>query len=358
MSSSKLIGQSPRRHGIAAALGAALLFGATTPFAKQLLRGIQPLPLAGLMYLGSGIGLAAIRLVRDRGWRDPGIARADWPWLAAAVAVGGVLAPVLLMVGLERTSAAMGSLLLNLEAVLTALLAWLLFREHAGVRVVLGMTAIAAGAALLSWPGLGALGADRGALAIVGACACWAIDNNLTRKVSTGDAPFIAGVKGWIAGLVNLGLWLAFAGGAPAPSAAATAGALLVGFAGFGVSLVLYVVALRELGSSRTGAYFATAPFIGAALAIGLYGERATAGFYAAAALMGIGVWLHLSERHDHEHIHDESLHTHPHVHDEHHRHAHPGGWDGAEPHSHAHRHGPLRHAHPHYPDAHHRHPH
>jgi len=352
------------RAGVAAALGAAALFGLAMPLAKLLLGTVSPWMLAGLMYLGSGIGITAARLIRDRGWRGPHLAGAEWSWLAAATGVGGLAAPVLLMFGLSRSSAAMASLLLNLEVVLTASIAWLVFREHAGARVVFAMAAIVAGAVLLSWPGAGGFAAgnaasgDGGALAIFGACACWAIDNNLTRRVSHGDALFIAGSKGLAAGPVNLAL--AFAIGTRLPPSPALAGGLLLGLLGYGVSQVLYVLALREFGSARTGGYFAIAPFIGAAFAIAILGEPATPVFYAAAALMALGVGLQLSERHDHEHTHEPLVHAHahPHTHDEHHRHAHPDGWNGVEPHSHEHRHEPLRHVHPHYPDTHHRHTH
>ena len=349
---------NPRHRGIAAALGAAALFGATTPFAKQLLRAIAPWTLAGALYLGAGAGLTLLRVLRDRGWRGPALARGDGRWLAAATVCGGMLAPVLLMVGLRRASAADASLLLNLEAVFTALLAWFAFREHAGPRVVLGMIAIVAGAAVLAWPQAGLGRGDAGVLAIAGACACWAIDNNVTRKIATGDALFIAALKGWVAGLVNLALAAAFGAASPAPSVPAIGAALLLGFGGYGISLALYVVALRELGSGRTGAYFSTAPFIGAALAIGIGGAHPTPALAGAAALMGLGVWLHLSERHAHAHAHEALHHEHPHRHDEHHRHEHPDGWDGREPHVHPHRHEPLRHSHPHFPDSHHRHSH
>ncbi len=347
-----------RGGGAALALGAALLFGAATPFAKLLLRSVSPWMLAGLMYLGSGIGLSLARLVRDRGWRSANLSRDEWPWLATAIGAGGVLAPVLLMLGLSHTSAAMASLLLNLEAVLTAAIAWVVFREHTSARVAAGMGAILAGAAIISLPASGRIiGAGAGgALAIAGACACWAIDNNLTRQVSNGDALFIAGSKGLASGVVNVALALVL--GARLPPAPALFGALLLGLSGYGVSLVLYVLALRQLGSARTGAYFSTAPFIGAAVAITLFGASATPAFYAAAALMGLGVWLHLTERHSHWHVHEPLFHSHPHTHDEHHQHPHPDGCDDGEPHSHEHRHEPLQHAHPHYPDSHHRHTH
>lgn len=342
---------------VIAALGAAALFGASTPVAKALVADVHPVVLAALLYLGSGIGLLAFRA---RVWLRPGgtgLARGDWPWLAGAIAFGGVLGPVMLMLGLVRTSGASASLLLNLEAVLTALIAWVVFRENADRRIVLGMALIVAGGVTLAWP-TDASGAHDaiGAALVAAACLCWAIDNNLTRKVSAGDATFIAGAKGLVAGAVNLAIGLAIGGHLPAP--APTAAALAVGLLGYGVSLVLFVVALRGLGTARTGAYFSTAPFIGAAVAIGAFAEPTSPAFWLAAALMGAGVWLHLTERHEHPHTHEPLAHAHPHVHDEHHRHEHDFAWDGAEPHAHAHRHAALTHAHPHYPDLHHRHSH
>lgn len=342
---------------IAAALGAALLFGASTPLAKALLRDLSPVLLAGLLYLGSGIGLGLIRIARDRGWRTPPMTKGEWFWLLLAIGFGGVLGPLALMLGLTRTPAATTSLLLNLEAMLTAVLAWVVFRENTDRHIVLGMLLIVAGAVLLALLGSPqSAHLSRGALLIAGACLCWALDNNFTRKVSASDALFIAGLKGWIAGIVNVGIALAL--GARLPALPFVGMAMTVGLLGYGISLVLFVLALRGLGSARTGAYFSTAPFIGAAIAILAFGEHASWMFWLAAALMGAGVWLHLTERHEHLHTHEPITHTHRHVHDEHHQHAHDFDWDGHEPHTHKHVHAPLTHSHPHYPDIHHQHRH
>ena len=339
------------------ALAAAALFGASTPLAKLLGGTLSPVLLAGLLYLGSGLGLTIVRLVRDKGWQRPGLAPSEWPWLLGAIGFGGVLGPVALMVGLTLTSAATASLLLNLESVLTAVLAWVVVKENADRRIVAGMLAIVAGGMVLAWPGTGfdAHGL-LGPVCVALACLCWAIDNNLTRKVSASDALFIAGIKGLVAGLINTGLALLL--GAHLPALPALAPTLLVGFLGYGISLVLFVLALRGLGSARTGAYFSTAPFLGAAIALWGLGEPVAVNFWIAAALMGIGVWLHLTEHHAHEHQHHAMNHTHPHVHDEHHAHEHGFEWDGVEPHVHPHEHAPLRHSHAHFPDIHHRHDH
>ncbi|WP_026036581.1 DMT family transporter [Limnohabitans sp. Rim47] len=344
-------------RSVGVALGAAALFGVSTPLAKWLVGEVQPLLLGGLLYLGSGLGLALMRLWRERGWPASGLSPYEWPWLAAAILFGGVLGPVALMFGLTQTSGSVASLLLNLEAVLTAVLAWLVFKENADRRVVLGMLAIVAGGVVLSWPtGQMAASDGLGPAAIALACLCWAIDNNLTRKVSASDALFIASTKGLIAGGVNTAIALAL--GLSWPDSSTLLGIIVVGLLGYGVSLVWFVMALRGLGAARTGAYFSTAPFMGAAVAVLFLGETTSPLFWLASALMGLGVWLHLSERHDHEHTHEPLEHTHQHRHDEHHQHAHDFAWDGEEPHSHGHAHQALMHKHLHFPDIHHRHGH
>ena len=338
------------------ALLAAALFGASTPLAKLLVGDVHPLLLGGLLYLGSGIGLGTARLIRDRGWTASGLSPIEWRWLLLAIVFGGMLGPVLLMMGLQTTLASTASLMLNLEAVLTAVLAWVVFHEHTSRRVMLGMLVIVAGGVLLSLPEQSAHSSGwLGPLAIAGACLCWAIDNNLTRKVSSSDAMFIAASKGWVAGSVNCAI--AAAMGITLPPASTTLAAMSIGLLGYGASLVLFVLALRGLGTARTGAYFSTAPFIGAALAL-LMGEQTSANFWGAGALMALGVWLHLTETHEHEHTHEALEHQHTHVHDEHHQHDHEFEWDGSEPHSHWHRHEPLTHKHPHFPDIHHQHKH
>jgi drug/metabolite transporter (DMT)-like permease len=267
-----------------------------------------------------------------------------------------VIGPVLLMQALIVTTASTASLLLNLEAVFTALLAWLLFRENFDRRIATGMLAIVAGGAVLSWqPGAGRGGSDGVAL-IAAACLCWAVDNNLTRRVSTSDATLIAGVKGLVAALVSLGF--ASALGYPWPSVPVLGAAAALGFAGYGVSLALFVLALRHLGTARAGAYFAVAPFFGAALAFTLHDDVVTWQLITAGLLMAAGVWLHVTEHHRHRHVHAPQTHSHAHTHDAHHQHDHDDGWDGSEPHVHTHTHARLAHAHEHYPDVHHRHEH
>ncbi|HZZ89369.1 MAG TPA: DMT family transporter [Caulobacteraceae bacterium] len=341
------------------ALVSAALFGASTPLAKRLLGdGLDPWLLAGLLYLGSGLGLGLVHLARGAlGVPAPEapLRRADLPWLGLVVIAGGVIGPVLLMLGLATTPASSAALLLNLEGLATMAIAWVVFHENVDRRLLGGAAAILAGALLLSWRG-GPSGVGPGALAVIGACIAWGVDNNLTRKLSSADPVQIAAIKGLVAGLVNLALALGHGARLPALDALAQAG--VVGFFGYGVSLVLFVLALRHLGAGRTGAYFSTAPFLGAALALTLFREPVSAPLVVAAALMAFGVYLHLSERHEHRHAHEAMAHEHRHLHDDHHQHAHAPDDPTGEPHSHWHRHAPLRHEHPHYPDLHHRHGH
>jgi drug/metabolite transporter (DMT)-like permease len=345
-------------RGIAAALSAAVLFGLSTPIAKTLIGGMSPLLLAGLLYSGSGIGLALILLIRAMTGTRGNITRPrgiEMLWLLGAIIAGGALAPYLLMYGLQFTDSASASLILNLEGVFTALLAWFAFKENVDRRIALGMACIVGGGVLLS-VGPRYRGGDLlGPLAIGAACMAWAMDNNLTRKVSIHDSMLIACAKGVIAGPLSVALAIHY--GAVIPSSMRLIEAGFVGFVGYGLSLTLFVVALRNLGTARTGAYFSLAPFIGAALAVVL-GAPVTGVLLAAAVLMGVGIWLHLSENHAHLHVHDSMMHEHVHEHDEHHRHAHEAEWDGKEPHSHIHAHESLTHAHAHYPDVHHRHEH
>lgn len=339
--------------GVGAALLAAALFGAGTPLAKALMGGVGPWMLAGLLYLGSGLGLVALRQVRpaQSARLEPG----EWPWLAGAVAAGGVAGPVLLMFGLSRMPASGASLLLNAEGVFTALLAWFAFKENFDRRIALGMLAIVAGAVVLSWPGEAQFGELWPALAVLGACLAWGVDNNLTRRVSLADATWVAMVKGLAAGSVNLTIALAL--DAQLPSWPVLAGSGLLGFFSYGISLTLFVVALRHLGTARTGAYFSVAPFFGAMLAVLVLKEAVTPALLLAGALMALGVWLHLSERHGHSHEHLQLEHEHEHEHDTHHSHHVPGEAQPAR-HTHRHRHAPMTHSHEHFPDEHHRHTH
>lgn len=341
------------------AIAAAILFGFTTPVAKLLSSNMSPQMLAGLFYAGSGIGLLTIyglihQLNPNHVNSNP-VSRTDLPWLAGAILFGGVLAPVLLMHGLLSTPASMASLLLNLESVLTALIAWFIFHEHVDRRIMVGMLCIVLGGLVLSWP-KELVNLPWGAIAIAAACACWAIDNNLTRKIAASDALQVVGIKGMVAGMINLSMALMLGSSLPAASEGIIAA--MIGLAGYGISLVLFVIALRHIGTARTGAYFSVAPFIGAAISLLWLHEQPNPLFWIAAALMAVGIWLHLTEQHAHEHHHGETEHQHSHVHDEHHQHTHSFEWSGERPHVHPHRHAPLTHSHAHFPDLHHDHDH
>ncbi|MDY7578939.1 EamA family transporter [Herbaspirillum sp. RTI4] len=352
-----------RREGIPAALGAALLFGAGTPLAKLLLHAVNPWLLAGLLYLGSGLGLSLYRYLSHA----PAVKLPsnEAPWFAGAILAGGIIGPVLLMLGLNGMSASGASLLLNAEGVFTALLAWFVFKENFDRRIALGMIAIVVGAVILSWSGEARLEGVWPALAVLGACLAWGIDNNLTRKVSLTDATWIAAAKGLVAGTVNL--LLAFIAGASLPPLTLVGAAMLVGFFAYGVSLTLFVLGLRHLGTARTSAYFSVAPFIGALLALAM-GEPITLTLGVAGTCMALGIWLHLTEQHGHAHDHEALEHDHEHVHNDlHHQHAHAAGGDATDAtdatdvtlsHSHPHRHSHLTHVHSHFPDAHHQHRH
>ncbi len=345
--------------GIIFAIFAAVLFGVSTPFAKLLVGEIPPVMLAGLLYGGSGLGLLLWMGLRKAWRRDEAIAhltRKDISWLAGAVVTGGIAAPVLLMFGITMIPASDASLLLNLEGVLTALLAWFVFKENFDRRIFFGMLFIILAGALLSWQESQLAGIPWGGLLVVAACLCWGIDNNLTRKVSASDPLQIAAIKGSVAGIVNISIALIM--GTAFPKISIIAQAAGVGLLGYGISLVLFVLALRNLGTARTGAYFSVAPFFGAAVSLLLLHENPTLLFWVAGGLMGAGIWLHLTENHEHEHSHEAMEHEHSHVHDEHHQHEHNFAWDGTEPHIHPHKHAPLTHRHAHYPDIHHRHKH
>jgi drug/metabolite transporter (DMT)-like permease len=286
------------RRGVFLALGAATLFGISATLSKLALRDIAPELLAGLLYLGSGAGLTLLWLGR-RALSASGtpLGRRDVPWLAGSIAAGGVVAPMLLMAGLARTSASTGSLLLNLEGAFTAGLAWFVFRESFDWRIALGMAIIVLGGAVLSWGGRAELGGIAGPLLVAGATLAWGLDNNLTQRVSAGDPVQIGMLKGLVAGSVNTAI--AFSLGASWPALRHVTFALAQGLFCYGISLVLFVLALRHSGTARTGASFSTAPFIGTAVSLVVFREHPSTSFGIAAAMMLVGVWLLLTGHHE-----------------------------------------------------------
>jgi len=344
-----------RQRGVPEALLAAALFGGATPFASRLVGDASPQVLAGLLSLGSGLVLGCSLIVRPRR-REAPLTRRELPSLAGAITFGGFLAPLLLLIGLQTTPAATASLLLNLEVVFTALVAWVVFHEGFNRRVGLGLGLILAGGVVASWSSQGGVGITAGAVAVVGACACWAIDDNLTQRVSAKDPRQIAAVKGIVAGSANLAIGVSI--GDSLPHAGPMLAAIAIGVVGYGLSLMLFITALRSLGSARTGAYFAVAPFVGVVVAVAVFGDRFGVRVLPVAALMVAGVWMSITERHEHAHIHETIEHTHQHGHDGDHTHSHPDEVTASGPHVHAHSHEAVTHIHSHRPDIHHRHAH
>lgn len=340
---------SPTAKGALYGLTAALLFGASVPCAKLLLPEVGPLLLASLLYLGAG---AALLPIRSRG--EARLQRRDVPLVLGIIVCGGIVGPLCMLSGVARVSGLSGSLLLNLEAPFTMIVALIFFREHLGWRELVAAAIIVAGAALLgARPGeLG--GSWLGVLLVAAACAAWAIDNNLTQKLSLRDP--VAVVRWKALGSGTCVLLVALLSGATLPSWRVIGGALLLGSLSYGASIVLDAYALRLLGAAREAAFFATAPFAGAVLAVPLLGDRPRTVDAVAAGVMLLGVVAMVRARHAHAHAHDVHEHEHAHVHDEHHQHAHEGAL--VEPHSHRHRHDPMTHSHPHVSDLHHRHRH
>lgn len=341
------------RRGTAAGLAAALLFGAGAPIAKRLLADSGPLVLSALFYLGAGLVLSLVRLARRHPPEAP-LRGADVPWLVALTVLGGAAAPVLLLVGLQRVSGVSGSLLLNLEAPLTLLVAVTAFGEHATGRVRAAILLVFAGAVVVEGRGPSAVDVV-GVAAITGACLAWAVDNNITQRLSLRDPVRLVQIKALGAGVGLAAIVLVT--GHTLPAAPVVAAALAVGGSCYGLSILLDVVALRLLGAGREAALFATAPFAGAALAVPLLGEQIGAAAIVAGGLMALGVVLLVGDDHVHDHDHAGTAHEHRHTHDSHHDH-HRGMPVDPGPHSHWHRHQPIRHRHGHVSDAHHRHPH
>ena len=334
---------------------AALLFGLSTPWSKQLLSQISPQILAGLLYLGAWLALLGFGRLRPNPAEAP-LKRSDLPLLLSIAALGGVLAPVLMLVGLSRVTAVVASLLLNLEAPFTIGLAVLVYREHLGLRSALASAFVIAGAAALRLED-GAVRIDAaGAGLITLACLCWALDNNLTQRLSVRNPVAIVRTKALAAATCNLTLGVVL--GSTVPAASSIAVALIVGALAYGASIVFDAYALRLIGAAREAAFFAMAPFFGVIASVLLLHESIGAGTAVAMGFMGIGVALLLRERHEHEHAHDDLIHEHAHAHDAHHQHEHGASDPSGEPHSHAHRHSPVVHSHAHVSDVHHRHRH
>lgn len=346
-------------YPIIQALIAALLFGISAPLAKLLLGEVEPIPLAAFLYLGSGIGLLGIKIYQHINQRssdsEAQINKPDLLWLAGAVLAGGVAAPITLLFSLQKTPAATASLLLNFEGVATTLIAVLAFKESISRRAWWAIALITLSSIFLSINLNASWGFSIGALGIIAACIFWGIDNNFTRNISAKDPLMIVTIKGLGAGSFSLGM--AFILGNKLPALGVILGAMALGSLSYGISIVLFIRAMRGLGAARTSAFFGTAPLAGMILSFLLFREFPSWMFIIALPLMVIGTLFLVSEQHEHHHIHEMTIHEHSHVHDDgHHEHDHEGEY--AQKHSHIHRHDELAHTHDHMPDLHHRHIH
>ncbi len=343
---------------ITKALLAATLFGLNAPLAKLFLEeAVAPIPMAAFLYLGSGLG-AGLLLLAQRGTEESGLQRADVPWLLGALLAGGVAAPIVLMFSLDVTPAATASLLLNFEGVATTLIAAWAFREAVGRRVWGAVALVTAASILISWDPGGAWGITPGALGVLLACTLWGIDNNFTRNISARNPLTIVAIKGLGAGLFSL--LLALITGAPFPGLGAALAAMVLGSFSYGLSITLFILALRDLGAARTSAFFSTAPFIGSLISFAIFGTVPDPLFVVAFTVMVAGTALLAGEEHHHRHVHAPLIHAHRHRHDDaHHTHVDvlgdlpQGGW-----HTHEHAHEAIEHTHPHTPDLHHQHEH
>lgn len=341
---------------------AAVLFGASSPLAKMLLGDIEPVPLAALLYIGSGLGLLVFqtfkRHVNNTSDCEAPLSRKDIPWLIGSVIFGGVMAPILSMSSLRITPASTASLLLNFESIATTLIAVIFFKEGISKRIWIAILFITGASILLSWDFSNQWGLSLGALGIIAACFCWGVDNNFTRNISAKNPFTIVIIKGLGAG--SFSLLLAFLLHNPIPNVLTIIKAMILGCFSYGASIVLFVLAMRNLGSARTSAFFGSAPFVGAIISFILLGDILNKMFILSLPIMIAGTVLLLKEEHSHKHIHQHIVHNHRHYHsDNHHGHYHaPGEIPKSGYHSHPHEHEAVVHEHPHVPDIHHRHVH
>lgn len=342
------------------ALIAAALFGAGAPIAKLLLNQIEPIFLAGLLYLGSGVGLLLTKFVLHAIRENPDVeapmAKSDIARVLGAMVTGGIAAPIVLMFGLRHTPAATTSLLLNFEVVATVLIAGIIFREAIGRRVWIAVAGITVAGSILSIDVNAAWGISIGVLGVLAACILWGVDNNITNTISAKDPLSIVTIKALGAGIFSI--TLAFALNTPLPTQVAAIKAMTVGYFTYGLSIVLFILSMRGLGAARAGTLFGVAPFIGAVLSFLIFSNLPDLRFLVALPIMIAGAALLLGEAHSHEHLHCGLDHEHRHTHDdEHHNHSHSQNGK-CHSHSHPHFHNEIRHNHPHTPDLHHRHGH
>lgn len=344
------------------ALLSSILFGASAPITKILLGKIEPIPLASLLYLGSGLGLLIFQtsnsLIKKQRINEAPLKKKDFIWLSGAIVAGGIVAPIILMNSLKITPASTASLLLNFEAVATTIIAIIFFKENAGRQIISAVVLITLASIVLSWDFKNQWGFSIGSLGVILACFCWGVDNNFTRNISLKNPFSIVTIKGIVAGSFSLLLSIILKNQMPELKIIIIA--MVIGFFCYGLSIVLFVFAMRDLGSARTSALFGTAPFIGSVLSFILLGDIPSSMFFISLPIMIIGTILLLKEEHNHLHIHEPIQHEHRHNHtDNHHYHEHTDGQviiNGY--HSHLHTHKVADHTHPHSPDIHHRHAH
>ena len=343
------------------ALLAAFLFGMSAPISKFLLGEITPILLAAFLYLGAGISLLIImglqRLGKKSNPTEAQIKKADLPWLAGAILAGGIAAPITLLFSIRGTPAGTASLLLNFEGVSTTLIAALVFKESLSRQALWAILSITFASVLLSTNLNSDWGLSISALGILIACILWGMDNNFTRNISAKDPLAIVTIKGLVAG--SFSLVFATVLGDQIPGINIVAGAMLLGCMGYGLSIVLFVYAMRGLGAARTSALFGTAPLAGVVVSSLLFRETYGISFTIAVPLMLIGTMLLAREAHSHNHVHEKAVHEHRHRHDDiHHVHIHTQEEFQAQSHSHLHSHDHLEHEHSHLPDIQHRHAH
>ncbi len=340
------------------AVAAATLFGISTPFAKILVEDVEPIALAGLLYLGAFAGLTIYFLTGKALGRGPAgqpLERKDVPWLAGATFSGGFVAPICLMTGLTLTTGFAASLMLNLEGLATAVIAYLFFRENLGWRLGVAVACMTAAGILLSWDSSTSALTLSGPLLLLAAGIAWGVDNNLTRQISGKNPVQISQIKGLVAGSASVSVALLL--GFRIPINVGLLFALILGAISYGASLVFFIQALQGLGASRTGTFFSLGPFVGAAASIVLLRDWLGWVMLPAAVLMLVGVAAIAFERHSHLHVHEEVTHTHLHSHDDFaHDHTHAVG--ESDRHIHEHTHYAQSHDHVHWPDIHHRHDH
>jgi drug/metabolite transporter (DMT)-like permease len=351
MKGSRILGSA------ALALLAAVLYGISAPFSKLLLERIPPTLLASLLYLGAGLGMGILQLVRRMGSstaREARLARSDLPYIVGMIALD-IAAPILLMLGLRATTAETASLLNNFEIVATSIVAMVFFREAIGNRLWVAIGLITAASVILSVPDPSRLAMTPGSLLVLAACVCWGLENNCTRMLSLKDPVQIVVIKGFGSG--TGAMIIALLAGAWTFEAPYFLLALLLGFFAYGLSVYFYILAQRRLGAARTSSFYAAAPFIGVLLSWVALREAITPTFLVAFLLMAVGALFVVSEVHRHRHVHDPVVHDHMHSHDdEHHVHDHETVIIGE--HSHVHTHVAVEHQHRHTPDMHHRHRH